>query len=148
MFKHVAHERLASMEFMYAGIPEAAQRFVRRYITSLGQLEVLLLLAGNPSRWWSCDAVADELRTSDVAARQALRQLVSTYLLEFRGAGPNASFRFQPEDGTARTLVPLLRQLYRHRLTALAAFIHDPRYAVGSQIGRARAQAPAGHTAG
>lgn len=111
---------------MYAGIPQAAERFLRRCIASVGQLEVFLLLARNPDRWWSCDDIADELRASPVAARQALQQLVSGYLLEFTGGGPAALFRFKPADPSVDELVPLLAQLHRHRLTALAAFIHDP----------------------
>jgi predicted ArsR family transcriptional regulator len=115
---------------MYAGIPQAAQRFLRRCIMSVGQLEVFLLLAGNPDRWWSCDDIADELRASPVAARRALQELVSAYLLEFTGVGPAALFRFKPADPSLDELVPLLAQLHRHRLTALAAFIHDPDHAV------------------
>src|SRR5688500_14439079 len=82
-----------AMMFSYASIPKDVQRFLRRYISSIGQLEVFLLLSGNPERWWSCDAVADELRASHVAARQALHQLVSAYLVEFEGVGPTARFR-------------------------------------------------------
>ena len=112
---------------MYEGLPASAQRFVRRYITSIGQLEVFLLLAINPERWWTSDAVADELRTSTLSARRALRDLVSGYLVAFRGSGQDAVFRFSPADPAVASRVPLLSQLYRYRLTALVELIHGRR---------------------
>ena len=111
---------------MYAEIPESARRFLRRYISSIQQLEVFLLLARNPEQFWSTDAINAELRASELSARRALRQLVTDYLVEFRGVGPQALFRYCPGDPTVDNVVPLLAQMYRYRLPALVDFIHGP----------------------
>jgi hypothetical protein len=109
---------------MYAAIPPRAQRFLQRNIASIGQLEVFLLLAANPHQWWTCDAVNEELRGSTTAVRQALRRLVSAYLVEFKGVGRDAVFRFCPSDPSIHSLIPLLAQLFRSRLSALVEFVH------------------------
>jgi hypothetical protein len=49
------------------GLPPEVVRFVRRHITSAGQLDVLLLLRGAPERSWPAASVAREVY-GDVAA--------------------------------------------------------------------------------
>jgi hypothetical protein len=42
-------------------LSEAVQQFITRYITSIDQLEILLLLKENPDRQWTAEDVARAL---------------------------------------------------------------------------------------
>jgi hypothetical protein len=111
-----------------AALPEIAERFVRRHIRSIGELEVLVLLARDPQRWWSADAVNDELRASVESSRQHLRNLVTAYLVEHKGFGKDAVFRFCANDPATAHVVHLLAQLLKYRLPALIQLIYEPAY--------------------
>src|ERR671914_1124136 len=59
-----------------AALPEDVRQFLLRYIDSVEQLEVLLLLCGSPSTAWSPEAVAQALYSNptSVAYRLAMLQ--------------------------------------------------------------------------
>lgn len=57
-------------------IPDTVQRLVSQYISSVSELEVLLLVRRTRERTWSADDASRELRTSPELASVCLDQLV------------------------------------------------------------------------
>lgn len=56
-------------------IPEDVKDFLRRYIRSVGQLDILYLLMSDPSRPWTAEKVAAELRTNLSLAASQLEEM-------------------------------------------------------------------------
>lgn len=120
------HANVAGVQngIVSAALPEAVQRFLRRHIRSVGELEVLLLLARDPSRWWSAEAVNQELRASSISARQYLQELVVGYLVERRGVAQDSVFKFRPADEGIADVVRATAQLFKYRMPALVDCIY------------------------
>lgn len=55
--------------------PESIKDFLRRYISSVGHLDILLLLYKDPERKWTVKEVSQELRTNLSLAEDQLKQL-------------------------------------------------------------------------
>lgn len=72
-----------------------AQEFLHRHIGSILQLDIVLLLHGDPSRWWSVSQAAEELRVSQPLARLALEDLGTTNLLDMRISN-DLTYRYAP----------------------------------------------------
>ena len=70
-----------------SSIPDPIRAFLRTYISSVGELEVLLLLYRDPSRWWTAEQVNRELLTSAHSAITHLEDLRSVQLVEERTGG-------------------------------------------------------------
>jgi hypothetical protein len=111
-----------------AALPEPVERFVRRYIHSVGELEVLLLLARAPARWWSADAINQELRASIVSARRHLKELIADQLIERRGSDTDsdALFSLRAADPATTDTVRMVAQLFKYRMPALIDLIYGP----------------------
>jgi len=90
----------------------------------MGELEVLLLLARDPERWWSADAVNQELRASIVSARRHLKELIADQLVERRGSDNEALFRFHAADPATTDAVRMVAQLFKYRMPALVDVIY------------------------
>jgi hypothetical protein len=103
-------------ELLSAALPEPVERLVRRYIHSVGELEVLLLLARDPARWWSADAINQELRASMVSARRHLKELIADQLVERRGSDTDseALFSFRAADPATTDAVRMVAQLFKY----------------------------------
>lgn len=75
----------------------AAERFLRESIGSVLHLDVLLLLHGDPGRWWSADQIRQVLPMSAESVATVLEELAALNLLDVRLASC-VSFRFAPLD--------------------------------------------------
>lgn len=121
------HVRSAA-SFPYAlamtGIPQSAQRFLRRYVTSVSELDVLLLLAKDSGREWTCQLASSELQASPEAVRSALEQLTLDHLLEAKTVAEETHYRFKPIDDSVHAAVQILAQLQDTSRAALIEFIH------------------------
>jgi predicted ArsR family transcriptional regulator len=62
-------------------IQPEARRFIAEYITSVAQLEMLLLLRTNPQQEWSVEELSRELRIEPAWASSQLRNLCDAGLL-------------------------------------------------------------------
>jgi len=101
------------------GIPERVEQFLYDSIDSIEQLEILLLLHRTPSRVFTADAVAKELRVSADSAAARLEQLRVLGLLTPAAAG---EFQFNPGSPDATTVAELART-YSERRVAIITFI-------------------------
>jgi hypothetical protein len=111
---------------MQFSIPSDVQQFVRNYITSLDQLEILLLVSALPGRDWTAQAVYRVVLSTPESVQTRLEGFVKSGLLTRSDAEPPA-YRYAPgSDTIARQVSELAAafQLGRHRIVEL---IYPPR---------------------
>lgn len=104
------------------GIPDVVQRFVRRHITSVEAIEVLLLLRGDPDRAWTPQQVSKELYSQTESAAHRLEDLASRGLLVRDGDG----YRYRPRTADLRAAMETLADTYARRRVRLISFIFSP----------------------
>ena len=109
---------------METPIPEPVARFLAVHIRSLEQLEILLLLAGQPDRAWSADTVYDVIRSSLSSTAERLDELRLQGLLSV-SAGEDRVYRFQPQAPEIAAAVETLGQLYKERRVKIVELIYS-----------------------
>ena len=95
-------------------LPQDAKRLIADHITSVEQLEILLLLHGQPDQQWSVKAVAEQMRTSEQSAASRLADLEARGFLK-SSDGLDATYRFLPADPRRAREVDELAQVYGER---------------------------------
>lgn len=83
-------------------MPTEVTRFLRGHIRSVEQLEVLLLLAGDPARSWTPGELAGELRTAEMSVAQRLALLDASGLARPDDAGWRFTGDTSEVEGVAR----------------------------------------------
>lgn len=86
------------------------RRFIRRYITSIEQIDVLLLLFGEPGRTWNAVEISATLRSSDASIRSRLESLAAAKLIVKEKDG----YRYEA-NARGQTMVEQLREHYTVR---------------------------------
>jgi hypothetical protein len=79
-------------------MPEVLERvlaFVREYIDSVDQLEILLLLRGGPEREWTAEEISRALSTSEASVVARLAYLQSVGLVEMKRP---SHYRYAPKS--------------------------------------------------
>ncbi len=112
---------------MDSNIPAEVQRFVATHITSLDQLEVLLLVSSLPDREWSADAVYRVVLSNPVIVAERLTGFVRAGLLVCAGDPP--LFRYGPSTDEKAKQIAALGALYktaRHKIIELIYKPADP----------------------
>lgn len=92
-------------------IPREAGWFIDRHITSVAQLESLLLLQTDPARTWSPAEIARELRLDATWVQSKLEILCDLGVLQ-KVAAPEPAFQYAPRDQHLRTVVTIVAQAY------------------------------------
>ena len=103
---------------MAGGIPDRVGRFIGEHISSVEGLEVLLLLHGEPERWWRADEIGAELKSVPESVSLRLADLREHDLVEANADGAHRVSR--AVDAAA---VDELRESYRRRRVAVIAAI-------------------------
>jgi len=103
-------------------IPDNVKRLLSDHITSVEQLEVLLLLFRHPWEPWTSDRVTEELRTSPSSAHQRLSDLVARGLLRIE-QNPE---RFIAEPRWASDVAGLARAYSERRYTVINLIFSKP----------------------
>ena len=96
-------------------LPDDVRKVIADHITSVEQLEILLMLRGSPQDEWSARRVSEEMRTSDRSAATRLADLAARGFLASRQSGADALFRFEPASAWLRRATDLLAQAYAER---------------------------------
>ncbi|HYJ04813.1 MAG TPA: hypothetical protein VEX43_06750 [Chthoniobacterales bacterium] len=78
-------------------LPISVQQFLSKYIRSLEQLEVLLLLRNSPNRSWTSAEVYEVVRSSRSSVEERLESFVQLGFLA-KENGPPATFRYAPTE--------------------------------------------------
>jgi len=109
-------------------LPTSVQQFLSKYIRSLEQLEVLLLLRNSPKRSWTSAEVYEVVRSSRASVEERLEQFV---LLGFLGKddGPPSTFRYAPTDNLATAVDDTAGAYQKWRVRVIEAIftpVEDP----------------------
>ncbi len=105
---------------MEVGIPEEVRQFVGKYIRTLDQLEVLLLVSALPDREWSVNDVYQVILSNTAAVTDRLESLFNAGMLS-RSKEPPV-YRYQPKNEEMAHAISALGAAYklsRHRIVEL-----------------------------
>jgi hypothetical protein len=106
-------------------LPKDLQEFLSQHISSVVQVELLLLLHGSAPREWPAGAIARELRIEPGWARTQAQDLSERGLLESRSESGQVLFRFQPADPALAAAVGRLADAYTSRRVSIISFIYS-----------------------
>ncbi len=105
-------------------IPIPLRSFLLERISSVEQLEILLLLASAPGTVWNAGKVSRELRSSPRSALSWLENLKGQKILTEPTSG---DYTFAPASEDVRTLVRDLAELYpQHRVSIIEIIFNKP----------------------
>jgi hypothetical protein len=105
---------------METGIPAVVLQFLELHITSIEQLEVLLLLRDQPGRAWTAEEVSRHLRSSVMSIQGRLNDLASRRLLAVTQVEKGEAYLYAPgDDETAQTVDGLAKAYKERRLTVI-----------------------------
>ena len=93
-------------------LPPAVRQLLSRHIRSVEQLEVLLLLHGQPSRSWTAREVYEVVRSSESSVTDRLTAFTKLGFLVEESGSP-ATFRYAPQDQNLRSAVDETAMAYR-----------------------------------
>jgi hypothetical protein len=106
------------------GFPEDVRRFIVDHITSVDQLEVLLLVRGQPRTDWGAVEVSRKLYTQPEAASLRLESLHALGFVERAGDSDPVS-RYHPRTPELDQLASRLEEVYKERRVAVIALIYS-----------------------
>lgn len=107
-------------------MPEEIHQFIRQFLSTGVQLEVLLLIATANEPEWNVESVSDELRIAPALAAELLADLHKKRLLGVTGATPDTRFYcYAPKDAAMRQQVATLAALYRERRHSVLAALYE-----------------------
>lgn len=111
---------------MSSALPEEIRQFLLRYIDSVEQLEVLLLLHQNPSTDWTAESVARHLYREPTSVGRRLGVLRLLGLLQ-ASDDPEPTFRYAPRSEAIHATVGRLAAAYaERRVTILGLLASKP----------------------
>lgn len=110
---------------MTDSIPAHVHQFLRDHVKSIAQLELLILMQGDPQRSWTADAAAKQLYIPESFARQLLDNLRVAGVVS--GTGDPPQYQYAPQAPHLGPLVEDLVRVYRERpVTTVNAIYSGP----------------------
>lgn len=106
------------------GFSEELKQFIATEIQSLEQLEILLLLSGNPHRWWTATSVYEVIKSSRASVEERLSELAQRGLLKAEG-DRDRSYQFAPHSDHLWQAVSQLRDAYKERPVKVVQAIYS-----------------------
>jgi hypothetical protein len=104
-------------------LPADVRRFINTDISSVGQLEVLLLLRGAADKSWTAEQVARALVMLPSAAAGWLEQIAAGGLL----AEDGSTYRYAPPTNEVERTIDRLAESYaRYRLVVVGLIFSKP----------------------
>ncbi len=103
-------------------IPEDIRKFLDAYITSLTQLEMLLLLHMHPEQEWSARDVSHVLYLQPEAAATRLDDLVRHGLVTVNDSS-DRRYRYEPVTSVLDQTVTHLARVYKERRVSVITLI-------------------------
>ena len=104
-----------------SGMPSQVREFILRHVTSVEQLELLLLFAANPARSWTISQLVDEIRSSQESVTQRMKQLLKEGFLSNTGE----FYRFDPSPPEIAAAIPELIATYREYRVRVTELIYS-----------------------
>ena len=93
-------------------LPDSVKQFLSRYIRSLEQLELLLLLRGQPDRPWTVAQAYEVIRSTHRSLQTGLELFASEGFFA-EEQGPPPAFRYAPRNDELRAAVEQIAASYR-----------------------------------
>lgn len=107
-------------------LPDEVARFIADHITSVEQLEILLLLRSAPGEEWSARKVCEAIRTSEHSAARRLADLEAGGLIVARSASERL-YRYCPSSEVLAEAIDRLASAYAElRYKVLDAIFSNP----------------------
>jgi hypothetical protein len=106
------------------GFSEDLEEFVRGEIQSLEQLEILLLLSGNPHKWWTAKSVYDVVKSSTGSVEDRLKDFASRGILKSE-TGNELRYQFSPAEEKFWRILSELREAYKERPVKVVQAIYS-----------------------
>jgi hypothetical protein len=109
--------------------------FLNAHVTREGDLDVLLALIHDGTRWWDFESMAARTALDPITTRQSLETLAAQNLLDIR-ISDAVRYRLHPgSDELARSL-DALAAAYRKDPAAVVNYVVDGRRLAGADTGR------------
>jgi hypothetical protein len=90
------------------------RQFLARYIQSVEQLEILLLVSGDPGKAWTSSEVYGIIRSSEASVTSRLECFTRDGFL-LASPGPPATYQYRPPSDVIRSAVGKATELYQSR---------------------------------
>jgi hypothetical protein len=116
---------LASCGRVSIGLSTEVKQFLRTYIQSLEQLEILSLMRPEPEREWTAKMIYEAILSSERSIENRLQVFVENGLLSAAGDAPK-SYRYAPRDGALDHAVHATLQAYKERRVMVTETIFRP----------------------
>ncbi|MBI4474162.1 MAG: hypothetical protein HY646_15940 [Acidobacteria bacterium] len=107
-------------------LPETVQQFITKYIHSVDQLEILLLLRNSPNREWTAAEVSRELFTQPDVAEMRLDELASNNLLIAKKTGDKSSYRYGAHGPLDHAVSELAQTYPKFRVSIINLIFSKP----------------------
>lgn len=107
-----------------SGFSDELDKFIAAEINSLEQLEILLLLSGNPHRWWTAQDVYNVIKSSTQSVADRLNQMVERGFLKAE-TDDEMRFQFGPADENIWRIISELRNAYKERSVKVVQAIYS-----------------------
>lgn len=114
---------------MSADFPVEARRFILDNLSSVEQLEALLLIRTDPTKDWTAEDLSKVLYSTPSAVQMRMDDLVARGLVLSATESPKA-YRYEPKAERDQ-LLEMLAELYRERRVAVIGLIYSKQ---GSQV--------------
>lgn len=105
-------------------ISDRVKEFIFKYIDSVEQLDVLLLLAAHKEHWWSSEAISKELRSNTSSIENRLRTMLEAGIVQQSKSEP-LEYGFCPEP-ELESIVQDLAQIYKFSRQRVFELIFSP----------------------
>lgn len=105
-------------------IPTEVKDFVFHNIDSVEQLEILLILHADSTKWWSSEEISGQLRSNRNSVEKRLQFLIKQKLVVVRNE--DSKYSFQPADPRVQQTVDLLSEAYRVQKYRILEIIFSP----------------------
>ena len=106
-----------------SGFTDELDKFIASEIQSLEQLEILLLLSGNPHKWWTSQAVYDVVKSSPASVEDRLEVFAQRSVLK-RDNENGIRYQFSPSEEKLWRIVTELREAYKERSVKVVQAIY------------------------
>lgn len=95
------------------------KEFIGKYIYSIAQLEIILLLRSEPQKFWTADEITQKLYLQVEMTTKLLLEIVHRGLAIRTDTG----FRYEPMNSVDRNALDQLAEIYQERRVAVTAEI-------------------------
>jgi hypothetical protein len=108
-----------------AGLPSEVRQLIARQVTTMEQVEVVLLLARSEGRALGLDEIRTTLRLPPTALPEKTFLALEEAGLIQRDAGPSPTWRYAPATVLLRRAAELLAVAYNERPVTLVRALYD-----------------------